>query len=162
MTNSNQNLSKSFHKVKDALSKKGIDFQILEFSESTRTADEAAKAIGCEVAQIVKSLVFRIQNTNTPILILVSGTNRVNEKSVSQTIDQKLERADAEFVRDVTGYAIGGIPPIGHKQNIETYIDEDLLKLNELWAAAGTPNSVFKLSSKDLVNLTNGKIISVK
>jgi prolyl-tRNA editing enzyme YbaK/EbsC (Cys-tRNA(Pro) deacylase) len=155
-------LSKSAQSVQDALEKKGIESRVVVFPASTRTADEAAKAIGCEVAQIAKSLIFRTKQTGRPILVLASGVNRVNEKAVASYVGEELGKADADFTREVTGFAIGGIPPVGHKQKIETYIDEDLLLYKELWAAAGTPNAVFNLDSAVLQDLTGGKIISVK
>lgn len=155
-------LSRSAQSVQDVLDKKGIKTKVIELPSSTRTAEDAAKAIGCQVAQIVKSLIFRTKNTSRPILVLASGINRVNEKLVSKAVGEEIAKADADFTRDVTGFAIGGIPPVGHKQKIETYIDEDLLKLGELWAAAGTPNAVFSLSSSFLVQLTEGKVIQIK
>lgn len=162
MSKSNDSLKKSAQSVQDILAKKGLTCKVIELSASTRTADEAAEAVGCEVAQIVKSLVFRTKGNNKPILILVSGINRVNEKTIESQIGDKILKADADFARAETGFAIGGIPPIGHKKIIDTFIDEDLLKFKEIWAAAGTPNAVFNLESKDLESLTTGKIISVK
>lgn len=162
MTNTNDSLSKSAQRVQSALSQKGLEFKVIELPSSTRTATEAAATIGCEVAEIIKSLVFRTKETNKPILVLASGINRVNEKSIEKEIGEKISKADADFTREVTGFAIGGVPPVGHQQPIITFIDEDLIKLNELWAAAGTPNAVFNLHSQDLVKLTHGKIISIK
>jgi prolyl-tRNA editing enzyme YbaK/EbsC (Cys-tRNA(Pro) deacylase) len=102
-----------------------------------------------------------LSTTHQPILILASGTNRVNEKAIQQHIGEKIEKADADFTQELTGFAIGGVPPIGHKTKILTLIDEDLLKLDQLWAAAGMPNVVFNLKSGDLINLTDGKVISI-
>lgn len=155
-------LSKSAQSVQDVLNSKGIDAKVVELPASTRTAEDAAKAIGCTVAQIVKSLIFRTKNTNRPILVLASGPNRVNEKLVAAAAGEEIAKADADFTREVTGFAIGGIPPVGHKQKIETYIDEDLLQLGELWAAAGTPNAVFNFQSTQIVDLTGGKVIAIK
>lgn len=157
----NKLLGKSAQIVQEFLSKKGIQFKVIELPERTGTAQEAAIAIGCQVAQIIKSLIFKTIETNSPILVLVSGSNRVNEKLIELEVGEKIIKPDADFVRQVTGFAIGGVPPIGHKQPIRTLIDKDLLKFNELWAAAGTPNAVFSLSSADLQELTNGKIVSV-
>lgn len=162
MSNSNNALSKSAQTVQDVLSKKGFDFEVVELSESTRTANDAAATIGCEVAQIIKSLMFRTRETKQPILVLASGTNRVNEKKIQEYVGEKIEKADADFTREVTGFAIGGVPPVGHKQMITTYIDEDLLKFEKLWAAAGTPNAVFSVHSKDLEKMTEGKIVLIK
>ena len=155
-------LSKSAQSVQDVLSKKGIDAKVIELPASTRTAIDAAKTIGCEVAQIVKSLIFRTKHTNKPILVLASGSNRVDEKLIAQAAGEEIVKADADFTREVTGFAIGGIPPVGHTQKIETFIDEDLLKLEELWAAAGTPNAVFNLDPAVLASLTEGKVIAIK
>ena len=161
MPNSNI-LSKSAQSVQDALAEKGVEFKVVELSASTRTAQEAADTIGCEVAQIIKSLVFRTKETNKPILVLASGVNRVNEKTIEKYVGEKITKADADFTREKTGFVIGGVPPLGHKQIIETFIDEDLLKYEILLAAAGTPNAVFDLHSAELGELTNGKVISIK
>jgi prolyl-tRNA editing enzyme YbaK/EbsC (Cys-tRNA(Pro) deacylase) len=154
-------LSKSAQNIQDILNKKGITAKVLELPNSTRTAEDAAVAIGCTVAQIVKSLIFRTKETNEPILVLASGPNRVHEKLISEAVGEEIIKADANFTREVTGFAIGGIPPLGHKQPIETFIDEDLLKLKELWAAAGTPNAVFSIDALVLENLTRGKVIAL-
>ncbi len=155
-------LSESAQKIQEALLKKGLHVKVIEFPASTKTAVDAAKTIGCEVAQIVKSLIFRTKQTKRPILVLTSGINRVNEKKIAQVVHEDIEKADADFTREVTGFAIGGIPPIGHKEKIETFIDEDLLKYKEVWAAAGTPYASFCLDSSSLEKITNGKVISIK
>lgn len=155
-------LSKSAQSIQDFLSKKGLTLKVVELSDSTRTAQEAANTIGCEVAQIVKSLLFRTKEEHNPILVLASGANRVNEKTIEVLLGKKIEKADADFTKQVTGFAIGGVPPVGHVQQIDTFIDEDLLNHKEIWAAAGTPYAVFSLNSEDLENLTSGKVISIK
>lgn len=157
----NSELKKSAQRVQDALEKTGLAFKVIQLTSSTRTAQEAADSIGCTVAQIIKSLVFKTKKTNKPILVLASGINQVSEKFIEKFLGEKIVRPDADFVRAATGFAIGGIPPIGHIQPIKTFIDKDLLQYNELWAAAGTPNAVFKLESKFLYLLTNGEIISI-
>ncbi|MEM7033728.1 MAG: YbaK/EbsC family protein [Chloroflexota bacterium] len=154
-------LSRSAKKVQQALNAFGLNLNVVELPDSTRTAIEAAQAVACDVAQIVKSLVFRGGTSGQPILILVSGSNRVNEKALALIIDEPLEKADAAFVREQTGFAIGGIPPLGHTTKMTTYIDQDLLKHETIWAAAGTPHAVFQLASKDLARLTDGRIIDV-
>ncbi|WP_420420726.1 YbaK/EbsC family protein [Simkania sp.] len=156
-----ETLSKSAASVQAVLEEKGIESKVVEMPASTRTAQEAADAIGCEVAQIVKSLIFRIQGTEEPVLILTSGVNRVNEKKIKHHLGQKIEKADANFTRGVTGFAIGGIPPIGHLQVIRTLIDQDLLQHEVCWAAAGTPHAVFSLKSSELVTLTDGEVVQV-
>lgn len=154
--------SKSVEKVQDTLTQFGLTTKIIQFSASTRTAQDAADAIGCDVAQIVKSLIFCTQETHKPILVLTSGINRVNEKVIEQQVGEKIKKADADFTRTVTGYAIGGVPPIAHAQKILTFIDKDLLQYQQVWAAAGTPHAVFCLNSADLVRLTGGTIIAVQ
>lgn len=149
-------------RVKVVLDEFGYDFNILKFSDSTRTAQDAAKAVGCEIGQIAKSLIFKGKESQRPILIIASGSNRVNEKTVEKYIGEKLEKADADFVLEHTGFAIGGVPPVGHIKQVDTYIDEDLLQYDEIWAAAGTPNSVFKLTPKILLEITKGTVISIK
>ncbi|BCA96395.1 cys-tRNA(pro)/cys-tRNA(cys) deacylase [Legionella antarctica] len=130
-----KNLRKSAKAVQDALSKKGLAFKVIELSSSTRTANDAAATLGCDVAQIVKSLLFRSKKTNQPILILASGINRVNEKTIEHQVGEKIIKADADFTREITGFAIGGVPPIGHKIKITTiFIDEELMKYETLWA----------------------------
>ncbi|MBV7272952.1 YbaK/EbsC family protein [Clostridium thailandense] len=156
------NLKKSAEKVQIALNKFGLELDVMELSDSTRTAQEAANTIGCTVSQIAKSLIFKGKTSKRPILIIASGTNRVNEKSIKEHIGEKLEKANADFVLEHTGFAIGGIPPIGHKNPIATLIDNDLMQYEEIWAAAGTPNAVFKLTPKVLVEITNGEVISIK
>lgn len=147
--------------MQEALERLGMATQVLELPASTRTAQEAAQAIGCTVGQICKSLVFATVSTGRPILVIASGTNRVNEKWLASFIGEKVRKPDADFVRQQTGFAIGGVPPLGHHQPLETYIDRDLLVHNEIWAAAGTPHAVFKLTGDDLVAATGGRVISV-
>lgn len=159
----NKILAKSAQSVQDILVKKGLTCQVVELSASTRTAQDAANAIGCEAGQIVKSLIFKTKETHRPVLILASGPNRVNEKVIEALLGEKILKADADFTREVTGFAIGGIPPIGHKEPIGLiFIDEDLLRFEEIWAAAGTPNAVFNLKGKDLIEMSGGKIVSIK
>ena len=156
------NLKKSAERVQAILNEFGFELNVIEFSDSTRTAQEAANAIGCTVGQIAKSLIFKGKSSQKPILIIASGTNRVNEKLVKEYTGEKLEKADAEFVLENTGFVIGGIPPVGHTKPIDTFIDEDLMQYSEIWAAAGTPNAVFKLTPEILVEITKGSIIKVK
>ena len=144
-------------KVQAAL---GARFAVLEFDASTRTAEEAAAAIGCTVAEIAKSLVFRAES-GRPVLVVASGAHRVDEKRIAAEIGEPIRRADADFVREATGYAIGGVPPVGHKTPPVTLIDEALMGFDAIWAAAGTPNSVFRLTPSDLVALTGGAVAAV-
>ncbi len=156
-------LSKSAEIVQKALYEKGLEFEVVELNTSTRTASDAAMTIGCQVGQIIKSLLFYTKGTRRPVLVLASGKNRVSEEVIQKYIGEKIEKADAAFVREITGFAIGGIPPLGHKNPISfIYIDEDLFQYETLWAAAGTPYAVFSLPAKELQTVTGGKIVSVK
>jgi prolyl-tRNA editing enzyme YbaK/EbsC (Cys-tRNA(Pro) deacylase) len=118
--------------------------------------------VGCQVGQIVKSLVFKTKRSERPILVVASGSNRVSEKVIENLIGEPLGKADADFVRQRTGFVIGGVPPLGHAEPLLTFIDEDLLSYDELWAAAGTPNAVFRLTPSNLVTMTGGQVITIK
>ena len=155
-------LSLTAQKIQDALRALGYDYTVIEHAESTRTAQEAADRAGCELGQIVKSLIFRGKTSGKPILVLTSGANRVDEKRIAAYAGEPIGRADADFVRAATGFAIGGVPPIGHAQKMETYLDEDFLQYPTIWAAAGTPNAIFELRTEDLQRMTGGKVARVK
>ncbi len=146
----------------DHLRERGLNLTVIELPDSTHTAEDAARALGCDKAQIVKSLVFRTVSTSEPVLVLASGVNRVNEKEIARLLNAKISKADADFVKRATGFAIGGVPPLGHRQPITTFVDQDLLGFNEVWAAAGTPNAVFKISGKITEILPEHRVISVK
>ena len=154
-------LSAAAQRVQDALKAMGVTSQVVELPESTRSAAEAAQAIGCRVEQIVKSLVFRGQSTNRPILAVVSGGNRVDEEKLAVLVAEPVAKADAEYVRQRTGYAIGGVPPVGHVESLVCVVDEDLLQYEQIWAAAGTPRAVFQLTPADLQRITNGRVVSM-
>jgi len=155
-------LSSRAQRVQDALSSHGVDLQVVEMPDSTRTAADAAAAIGCEVAQIAKSLIFRGKETGQPVLVVACGVNRVDEKKVAGLIGEAIGKADAEFVRTRTGFVIGGVPPVGHAEALTTLIDADLLAYDEIWAAAGTPNAVFRLRPAELVTITGGLVADVR
>jgi prolyl-tRNA editing enzyme YbaK/EbsC (Cys-tRNA(Pro) deacylase) len=155
------NLSPSAQKVQRTLQEKGLSLQVVELPASTRTAVDAAKAVGCQVGQIVKSLIFRARQTDRPILVLTSGANRVDEKIIGRLLSEPITKADADFVRERTGFAIGGVPPVGHLQAMLTFIDQDLLQYDEIWAAAGTPHAVFRLTPDDLVRITAGSTVHI-
>jgi prolyl-tRNA editing enzyme YbaK/EbsC (Cys-tRNA(Pro) deacylase) len=155
------NLSASARKVQDALTALGFSMQVVELPASTRTAVEAAQAVGCQVGQIVKSLIFKGRDSGSPILILASGANRVDLEKAAEALGEALDKADADFVRLHTGFAIGGVPPLGHVEALSTLIDADLLQYPEVWAAAGTPNAVFRLSSSDLERITGGRVVKI-
>ena len=138
----------------------GAEFQVLEFEASTRTSEEAAAAVGCTVAEIAKSLIFKAAD-GRPVLVIASGANRVDEKKVRALLGQKIERADPAFVRAATGYAIGGVPPVGHTTAPIVLIDVDLERYPWVWAAGGTPNAVFRVTPTDLTRLTQGRVADV-
>jgi prolyl-tRNA editing enzyme YbaK/EbsC (Cys-tRNA(Pro) deacylase) len=156
-----ESLSKSAQRVQQALADAGIVTRVVELPDSTRTAADAAAAIGCRVEQIAKSLVFRRADSELAVLVIASGTNRVDEGLVSRHLNSEISKADADFVRTATGFAIGGVPPLGHVAPLTTLIDEDLLQLEAIWAAAGTPNAVFPLTPQQLVQATGGTVIAV-
>lgn len=151
-------MASSAQRFQTALQTLGIETQAIELPQSTRTAKEAAAAIGCEIAQIAKSLIFRRLDTDQPVLVIASGSNRVDEQVVSDYLKAEITMADAEFVRSSTGYAIGGVPPFGHVTPIEdVVIDQDLFNFDVVWAAAGTPRSVFPISPRRLAEITAGQ-----
>ena len=157
----NSELSRSARRVQDALAAHGVPCQVVELPNTTRTAQEAAQAIGCTVAQIVKSLVFQGRESGAPLLVVASGSNRVDEKKLRALVGEKIRRPDAEFVREKTGYVIGGVPPLGHAVALQTFIDRDLLQYEEIWAAAGTPNAVFRLTPAILQTITGGDVVDL-
>ena len=145
-------------KVQEAL---GPDFTVLEFDQPTASAAQAATAIGCTVAQIAKSLVFT-DAEGVPVLVIVSGASRVDEGKVGQILGIKIHRADADFVKSATGFSIGGVPPVGHAKRPFVLLDRDLEGFTQIWAAAGTPNAVFKLTPNQLKQLTGGVYCDIK
>jgi Cys-tRNA(Pro) deacylase len=147
-------------RVEAALREAGIESDVLHTPDSARTAEEAAAAIGTSVSAIVKSLVFLCDGT--PVLALVSGTNRLDTKALGALAGGRIERADADAVREATGYAIGGIPPLGHPTPLPTWIDRDLLAFDVVWAAAGTPHAVFPVAPDDLVRASGGTVAEIK
>jgi prolyl-tRNA editing enzyme YbaK/EbsC (Cys-tRNA(Pro) deacylase) len=153
-------LSKNSAKVQAYLDQFGMKLEVQEVAQSTRTAQEAADAVGCELGQIIKSLVFR--SGQTPLLFLVSGKNQLNIQKAENILGMKLQKADTDFAREQTGYPIGGVPPVAHEYPIDIFIDGDLMAYEEVWAAAGTPNAVFRIKSKDLPRITNGRIFDLK
>ena len=147
--------------VQKAAEAMGLNVAVRIMPASTRTVAEAAAACGCPEGAIVKSLIFMGKQTGRPYLLLVSGANRVDEKKAAETLGEPLMRADARFVRTVTGYAIGGIPPIGHLHPLVPHMDGDLFQYGTVWAAAGTPNAVFPVDPKALRDATRATVIAV-
>ena len=154
-------LPRSAQKVQAAISNAGLPARVIELPHSTRTAEEAARAVGCAVGQIVKSLVFRRADSGAPLLVLASGSNRVDEDRIGATVGSPIQRADADFVREATGFAIGGVPPLGHAQSIEILIDSDLLQFPVVWAAAGTPHAVFAVDPAKLAAAIGARAVAV-
>jgi Cys-tRNA(Pro) deacylase len=147
----------STQKVANAAEALGLKIEIITFEQSTRTAEEAAAAIGCEVAQIVKSLVFTADGK--PVIALVSGSNQLDTGKLAALLGvskKKVKRADAEVVKAATGYSIGGVPPFGHVSALLVYVDQELMRFQIIWAAAGTPNSVFAIAPEELVRASAG------
>jgi prolyl-tRNA editing enzyme YbaK/EbsC (Cys-tRNA(Pro) deacylase) len=138
-----------------------MNCQVVELPGSTRTAADAASAVGCRVEQIAKSIIFQGKTSGKPVMVIASGSNRVNEKRLRDLISEPVKKADADFVRLHTGFAIGGVPPVGHANPIEIYIDQDLMRYAEIWAAAGTPHAVFKLTPQELTAMTKGKTVDI-
>ena len=155
-------LGPSVQRVQDALAAAGGGHTVVALAQSAWTSADAARAVGCRVDQIAKSLVFRAEKTQRAVLVIASGANRVDEVKVTALLDEPIGRADADFVRARTGFAIGGVAPIAHAEPLTILIDEDLLRWPEIWAAAGHPNTVFKLTPDDLVRLTGGRVAAVK
>jgi len=157
-----EQLSNSARRFKQLLVARGYDFEIVEMPDSTRTAQDAAQAVGCSVPQIAKSLVFKGGESGTAILAIVSGANRADTDKLAAVAGESIGKARADFVRAQTGYAIGGVPPTGHAQPLRTFIDTDLLQFEQIWAAAGTPRAVFCLPPSQLAALTGGTVTDIR
>jgi Cys-tRNA(Pro) deacylase len=155
-------LSPSAQRVQDYLKNHGYAHTVVEHEQSTRSSAEAAAAIGCTVAQIAKSLVFCTRQSKKPVMVIASGVNRVNTRSIAEKLGEPVDRADPDFVHTVTGYAIGGVPPVGHSQPVTIFIDEDLIQYSAIWAAAGAPTAVFALTPTELIAMTGGTVMKTK
>jgi prolyl-tRNA editing enzyme YbaK/EbsC (Cys-tRNA(Pro) deacylase) len=153
--------SAAVRRVQAALQALGLGHEVVTLDRSCRTAADAARAVGCAVGQIAKSLVFRLAETDRALLVITSGANRVDEAALAALVGEPIRKADADFVREQTGFAIGGVAPVGHTRPLETLIDRDLLAWPEIWAAAGHPNTVFRLGPQDLVRMTAGRVVAV-
>jgi prolyl-tRNA editing enzyme YbaK/EbsC (Cys-tRNA(Pro) deacylase) len=151
-------LKPSAQRVQDALAERGLGERVIELTATARSAAEAAAALGCEVGQIAKSLVFRLRAGGGAVLVVACGANRVDLAKVEALLGEPLDRADADFVREQTGFAIGGVPPLGHARPLLTVVDEDLLRYPRIWAAAGHPSAVFPLTPQELVAVTGGRV----
>jgi prolyl-tRNA editing enzyme YbaK/EbsC (Cys-tRNA(Pro) deacylase) len=155
-------LPPSAQRVQAAAEARGLAIRVRDMPASTRTAEDAAAACGCDLGAIVKSLVFVGRESGRGVMLLVSGRNRVDERHVARHCGEPLTRADAAAVRRWTGYAIGGIPPFGHDTDLPVFMDEDLLAYPEIWAAAGTPSAVFATDPRALATATRATIVAVR
>jgi prolyl-tRNA editing enzyme YbaK/EbsC (Cys-tRNA(Pro) deacylase) len=156
-----EELSRGPARVAQELVRLGVSNTVREMPESTRSAAEAAAALGCDVAQIVKSLIFRSVVCDEALLVMISGADRVDETRLARVLGEDVERASGRFVRDRTGYAIGGVPPVCLTKPLTTYLDEQLLHHDLVWAAAGTPRAVFSVKPADLVRITSARVVDV-
>jgi prolyl-tRNA editing enzyme YbaK/EbsC (Cys-tRNA(Pro) deacylase) len=154
-------LSASARKVQDAIAARGFSNAVFELAVPVRTAADAAAAVGCDVAQIAKSLIFRAERTGRCVLVITSGANRVDVNRIGALLGEPIGKADPDFVRSSTGFAIGGIPPLGHATPPVTFIDEDLMRLEAIWAAAGHPNALFRLTPAELARMADGTVVRV-
>ncbi|HET9310797.1 MAG TPA: YbaK/EbsC family protein [Actinomycetota bacterium] len=153
-------MSGALHRFLEAARARGLHPDARRFPQGTKTAEDAARAIGCDVAQIVKSLVFMADDG--PVLALASGSNRVDESKLAAAAGaERVRRASPDEARGATGFAVGGTPPFGHHDRLPAYCDEDLLEQEEVWAAAGTPDSVFPLAPRDLVRLSGARVVDL-
>ncbi len=157
----NQPLTSSANKVQHFLIENGFSCTVKELPDSTRTAQEAAQAIGCAVAQIAKSLIFMDQASGDPILVIASGSNQVDLKKIERATGLRLVKADGKFVKERVGFAIGGVPPVGHLEKVRTILDPALKNYDCLWAAAGTPFAVFQLRSSEIEKMTKGEFVEL-
>jgi prolyl-tRNA editing enzyme YbaK/EbsC (Cys-tRNA(Pro) deacylase) len=147
-------------RVREALASAGARAEVVEFPEGTRTSADAAAAIGTTIAQIAKTLVFLADGQ--PVLVIASGPDRVSEERLGEHLGATISRADAEAVRDATGFPIGGVPPVGHSRRLRVVIDSALLEHEEIWSAGGTPNAVFPTTPAELIRLTGAEVVDVR
>jgi len=149
-------------RVQEALAARGFAYRVVELDTPVRTAAEAARAVGCEVGRIAKCLVFRAEGSGRPVLVVASGAHRVDEARLAAALGEPVTRADPDFVREATGFGIGGVPPLGHATALEALVDEALLEHETIWAAAGHPNALFRLDPRDLPALTGGRVVALR
>ena len=154
-------LSPLAQQVQDALRTLDLDAEVRELPASTRTARQAAATLGCEVRQIAKSLLFRAVDSDRAVLVVASGSNRVDERALAEIVGERVELAHPDWVRVVTGYSVGGVPPLAHASAVEIFLDEELMPLDMMWAAAGTPRAVFRLTPGELLHITRGRVVPI-
>lgn len=155
-------ISPSRARVESALKELGISAEVVEFGHSTRSSAEAAAAIACDVAQIAKSIVFRGKQSDACVLVIASGADRIDEKKLREELAEPIGKADADFVRSRTGFAIGGVAPLGHTGPVTVLVDRALWSIDPIWAAAGTPNTVFRLRADDLHRIPGIRVVDVR
>jgi Cys-tRNA(Pro) deacylase len=153
-------LSATAQRVADALAAAGVATEVVEYDVPARTSADAARVLGCEVGQIAKSLVFRTAS-GRPVLVIASGAQRVDERKVAALVGEAVGKADAAFVREVTGYVIGGIPPLAHRAPMAVFVDAGLLRYDRVFAAGGTPHAMFPIGPADLVRVARGTAADV-
>ncbi len=158
----NPQAAETVRRVQSSLERFGLGLKILELPRSTRTAREAARALGCDPGCIVKSIVFRGERTGKAYLVETSGVNRVDPGRLANLAGEPVEIAPPGFVEERTGFPVGGVAPVGHRQALETFLDEDLFKHAALWAAAGSDNTMFSLTPAQLQMITRGKTARIK
>lgn len=159
---SNSELPESARRVQDCLDELGVECRVLIMPGSTRTAQDAADAAGCRLGQIAKALVFMGRKSQKPALVLASGKNRVDPQKLSQMTGEPMTMAKPDWVKQNIGFAIGGVPPVGHDMPLDTFIDSDLMEYERVWAAAGTPHAIFELTPQELVRISNGQVSQTK
>lgn len=151
----------SAQRVQDALAAAGIAARVIELTVAARTSAQAADALGVGIGQIAKSLVFRAATSGRAVLVIAAGDRRVDERKVSRVVGEPIERASPDFVRDHSGFAIGGVAPLGHARPMITIVDASLRRFAELWAAGGTPHCVFPIAPEDLMRVCGGTELDV-
>lgn len=149
-----------WQKIEKILKNLGVNTKVKIFQKGTKTSQEAADQIGVKIGQIAKSLVFIAGQR--PILVIASGQNRVSEEKLVQITGSLVKLATPEQVKQLTGFVVGGVPPVGHKTKLTTFIDQDLLTYSLVWAAGGTPQTVFPIKPEKLVKITRGRIVKIK
>jgi prolyl-tRNA editing enzyme YbaK/EbsC (Cys-tRNA(Pro) deacylase) len=157
-----KNLKHSLQRIQNLLQDYNLEIKVIEFKQLTRTSKEAAELIGCEVGQIAKTLIFKSKKTHKPICVIVSGKNRLDEMKIVRHLGEEIEKPDADFIIEHTQFVIGGIPPIGYPLENKPLIDEDLLMYQEIWASAGTPYVVFRIAPKDLLKITEARVVMLR
>lgn len=154
--------SSSARKVENALNEHNLEFRVVDLSDSVKNIQDAADKLGCELSQIAVSTLYRGKESKTPVLVIASSKNHINERKLKSVLGEKVEKPEPEFILEETGFESGSIPPVGHNKDIITLIDEDLMEYNVIWVEAGIPHALFSLTPKELLEITNGEIIDLR